>query len=246
MTMIQHNNVVSVREVFATDLRLFIVMDFIGGGELFDKIVESGRLSEIQSQFYFRQLIDGVEYLHDNGICHRDLKPEVNKNSIIFFFMLKTILYLQNILLDIHGNLKISDFGFATLNIESLDEHGNADVELLHSTCGTANYVAPEVLSRRGYNGKISDVWSVGVILFVLLAGFLPFEEENTSLLFAKIKSAEYSFPAWFSYEARDLIRGILRVNPSQRYTLRDIRQHCWMSFKRDLSSSPPTAHLLR
>jgi len=150
---------------------------------------------------------------------------------------------MQNILIDSHGNVKISDFGFATLNIQNDD---GDDVELLHSTCGTPNYVAPEVIRREGYNGKIADIWSAGVILFVLIAGFLPFEEETTAALFMKIKAASFFFPSWFSTDAKDLVRRILVTNPKQRFTLAEIKSHVWMASQRDQASSPPTSHLLR
>lgn len=166
------------------------------------------------------------------------------------------MLFGKNILLDVNGSLKISDFGFATLHIETNDDKGNLEVELLHSTCGTPNYVAPEVLKNCGYNGKISDIWSCGVILFVLLAGYLPFEEERLSVLFAKIKAAIFEFPLWFSYDAKDILRRILVPDPVKRLTLENIKSHRWMaidsetsallSCKRDSTSTPPSSHLCR
>eukprot|EP01035_Chromulina_nebulosa_P009192 gene9192-12420_t len=142
-------------------------------------------------------------------IENKKLGPQI-KREIMIMTMIKHEHVVSNILLDINGSLKISDFGFSTLHMESNDDKGNLEVELLHSTCGTPNYVAPEVLKNCGYNGKISDIWSTGVILFVLLAGYLPFEEELVSILFAKIKSAIYEFPDWISFGAKDLIGGIL------------------------------------
>jgi len=124
MKMINHHHVVCVKDVFATSAKIFIVLEFVGGGELFDKIANEGKLSEGQSRFYFKQLVNGLEHCHNNGICHRDLKPE-------------------NLLLDTDGNLKISDFCFSTLNIGDADGDGGARAELLHTTCGTPTYVAP-------------------------------------------------------------------------------------------------------
>jgi len=218
MKMINHHHVVCVKDVFATSAKIFIVLEFVGGGELFDKIANEGKLSEGQSRFYFKQLVNGLEHCHNNGICHRDLKPE-------------------NLLLDTDGNLKISDFGFSTLNIGDADGDGGARAELLHTTCGTPNYVAPEVLGKDGYDGKIADVWSIGVILFVLLAGYLPFDENTMVALFQKIKNAEFEYPAWFSAEAKDLISKTLVPDPGSRIKLSEMKLHPWM----DHPDSGPT-----
>lgn len=225
MKMINHHHVVSVKDVFATSAKIFIVLEFVGGGELFDKIANEGKLPEEKARFYFKQLVDGLEHCHNNGICHRDLKPE-------------------NLLLDTDGNLKISDFGFSTLNIGDADGDGSARAELLHTTCGTPNYVAPEVLGKDGYDGKKADVWSIGVILYVLLAGYLPFDENTMAALFQKIKNADYEFPDWFSPEARDLISKILVPDPQKRPRITELKNHPWM-MKGDSGPSPmpPTNH---
>lgn len=151
---------------------------------------------------------------------------------------------MQNLLLDTDGNLKISDFGFSTLSVGDADGDGGTRAELLHTTCGTPNYVAPEVLGKDGYDGKKADVWSVGVILYVLLAGYLPFDENTMAALFSKIKSADYEFPEWFSAEARDLIATILVPDPHKRPRLSDIKHHPWM-LKGDSGPTPmpPTNH---
>ncbi|KAG6786377.1 hypothetical protein POTOM_007977 [Populus tomentosa] len=151
------------------------------GGELFDKIVHHGRLSEAEARRYFQQLIDGVDYCHSKGVYHRDLKPE-------------------NLLLDSQGNLKISDFG-----LSALPEQGTS---LLRTTCGTPNYVAPEVLSHKGYDGAIADVWSCGVILY--------------------IDRAEFSCPSWFPVGAKSLIHRILDPKPETRITVEQIRNDEW------------------
>jgi serine/threonine protein kinase len=225
MKMINHHHVVAVKDVFATSAKIFIVLEFVGGGELFDKIANEGKLPEDKARFYFRQLVEGLEHCHSNGICHRDLKPE-------------------NLLLDTDGNLKISDFGFSTLNIGDADGDGGQRAELLHTTCGTPNYVAPEVLGKDGYDGKKADVWSIGVILYVLLAGYLPFDENTMAALFSKIKSADYEFPDWFSPEARDLISTILVPDPHKRPRISELKSHPWM---RHADSGPtpmaPTNH---
>ena len=132
-------------------------------------------------------------------------------------------------MLDTDGNLKISDFGFSTLNIGDADGDGNARAELLHTTCGTPNYVDPEVLGKDGYDGKKADVWSIGVILYVLLAGYLPFDENTMAALFQKIKNADFEYPDWFSSEARDLLSKILVPDPHARAKLSELKNHPWM-----------------
>jgi serine/threonine protein kinase len=198
------------------------VLELITGGELFDKIVSEGRFSEDTARFYFRQLVDGVFYCHQNGVCHRDLKPE-------------------NLLLDENGDLKISDFGLSALYDGGEGENSRAS--LLHTTCGTPNYVAPEVLADKGYDGRAADVWSIGVILYVLLAGFLPFDEPTMSALFRKIQKAEFSYPSWFTPRVKTLLNKILVSDPTQRITLADIMQEEWFTNEEgtQLTSTPLT-----
>ncbi len=131
-------------------------------------------------------------------------------------------------LLDEHGNLKISDFGLSSLYVGDADGEGASRTELLHTTCGTPNYVAPEVLSDQGYDGKKADVWSCGVILYVLLAGFLPFDESTIVALFAKIQHADFTYPSWFTPEVRSLLDTMLVADPKQRATIAMIKQHSW------------------
>ncbi|VAH81074.1 unnamed protein product [Triticum turgidum subsp. durum] len=187
MKLVRHPNVVRLHEVLASRKKIFIILEFITGGELFDKIIRHGRLSEADARKYFQQLIDGVDFCHSKGVYHRDLKPE-------------------NLLLDSQGNLKISDFGLSAWPAQG--------AALLRTTCGTPNYVAPEVLSHKGYDGALADTWSCGVILYVLLAGYLPFDEVDLTTLYGKIETAEYSFPAVFPSGAKSLIRRILDPSP--------------------------------
>ncbi|KAL5102501.1 hypothetical protein RYX36_006828 [Vicia faba] len=201
MKLVRHPYVVRLHEVLASRTKIYIILEFITGGELFDKIVHHGRLSEAEARRYFQQLIDGVDYCHSKGVYHRDLKPE-------------------NLLLDSLGNMKISDFG-----LSALPEQG---VSMLRTTCGTPNYVAPEVLSHKGYNGAPADVWSCGVILYVLMAGYLPFDELDLTTLYSKIDKAEFSCPAWFPVGAKSLIQRILDPNPEHRITIEQIRNDEW------------------
>ncbi|XP_038987687.1 CBL-interacting protein kinase 8-like isoform X9 [Phoenix dactylifera] len=172
MKLVRHPHVVRLYEVLASRTKIYIILEFITGGELFDKIVHHGKLSEADARRYFQQLVDGVDYCHSKGVYHRDLKPE-------------------NLLLDSQGNLKISDFGLSAVSAQG--------VSLLHTTCGTPNYVAPEVLSHKGYDGAVADTWSCGVILYVLMAGYLPFDEVDLTTLYNKrIRIEEIRCHEWF------------------------------------------------
>jgi len=211
MKLVKHRNVVNLIEVLASKSKIFIVLEFITGGELFDKIVAAGRLDEHTARRYFHQLVKGMEYCHSQGVCHRDLKPE-------------------NLLLDEQGNIKISDFGLSALYEESTQEG------LLKTTCGTPNYVAPEVVQNKGYDGKISDIWSCGVILFVLLAGYLPFDEPNMMTLFKKILKADYECPRWISKPAKTFIARLLSPDPKRRISIEEMKDDPWfkVGFKED------------
>eukprot|EP00253_Pinus_taeda_P000653 PITA_00653 len=203
MKLIKHPNVIRLHEVMASKTKIYIVLDFVNGGELFDKIVNHGRLREDEARRYFQQLINAVDYCHSRGVSHRDLKPE-------------------NLLLDAYGNLKVSDFGLSALP-QQIREDG-----LLHTTCGTPNYVAPEVINDKGYDGATADLWSCGVILFVLMAGYLPFDESNLLTLYKKIYKADFTCPPWFSSGAKKLISRILDPKPSTRITVPEILENEW------------------
>ncbi|XP_074263645.1 CBL-interacting serine/threonine-protein kinase 8 [Silene latifolia] len=201
MKLVRHPHVVRLHEVIASRTKIYIILEYITGGELFDKIVQHGRLSEVEARKYFQQLIDGVECCHNKNVYHRDLKPE-------------------NLLLDSQGNLKISDFGLSAQPPEG--------VSLLKTTCGTPNYVAPEVLNHKGYNGALADIWSCGVTLYVLMAGYLPFDELDLTTLYFKIENADFSFPSWFSAGAKSLIQRMLDPNPETRIRMEEIKDDEW------------------
>ncbi|CAL9128667.1 unnamed protein product [Musa acuminata var. zebrina] len=204
MKLIKHPNVVRIYEVvMGSKTKIFIVLEFVTGGELFDKIANHGRMREDEARRYFQQLIDAVDYCHSRGVYHRDLKPE-------------------NLLLDAYGNLKVSDFGLSALSQQVRDDG------LFHTTCGTPNYVAPEVLNDRGYDGATADLWSCGVILFVLLAGYLPFEDSNLMILYNKISAADFTCPPWLSFGAMRLLARILDPNPMTRITIPEILEDDW------------------
>ncbi|XP_068660617.1 CBL-interacting protein kinase 1-like [Aristolochia californica] len=207
LKLLKHPNVVRLHEVIASKTKIYMVLEYVTGGELFDKIASKGRLSETEGQKLFQQLIDAVSYCHDKGVFHRDLK-------------------LENVLVDAKGNIKISDFG-----LSALPQHFRND-GLLHTTCGSPNYVAPEVLANRGYDGATSDLWSCGVILFVILTGYLPFDDKNLAILYQKILRGDTQIPKWISPGARKMIRRILDPNPKTRITIGQIRADEW--FKQD------------
>lgn len=214
MRMVRHPNVVGIREVLASRARVFVVMEYARGGELFAKVAR-GRLTEEHARRYFQQLVAAVGFCHGRGVAHRDLKPE-------------------NLLLDEEGRLKVTDFGLAALP-EQLRQDG-----LLHTQCGTPAYVAPEVLRKRGYDGARADLWSCGVVLYVLLCGFLPFQHENYAKMYQKIFKAEYQVPPWVSGDARRLIVRLLVVDPAKRISIPEIMRTPW--FKKGFVPPVPTS----
>lgn len=202
MKMVKHPNIVELHEVMASKSKIYFAMELVRGGELFSKI-SKGRLREDVARVYFQQLISAIDFCHSRGVYHRDLKPE-------------------NLLLDDDGNLKVTDFGLSAFS-EHLKQDG-----LLHTTCGTPAYVAPEVIGKKGYNGAKADLWSCGVILYVLLAGFLPFQDDNIVSMYRKIYRGDFKCPPWFSSEARRLITKLLDPNPSTRITTSKIMESSW------------------
>ncbi|RVW65386.1 Serine/threonine-protein kinase SAPK2 [Vitis vinifera] len=205
---LMHPNIVRFKEVLLTPTHLAIVMEYAAGGELFGRICNAGRFSEDEARFFFQQLISGVSYCHSMRICHRDLK-------------------LENTLLDgsTAPRVKICDFGYSKSSV-------------LHSqpksTVGTPAYIAPEVLSRKEYDGKLSDVWSCGVTLYVMLVGAYPFEDPDDPRNFRKtigrILSVHYSIPDYVrvSIECRHLLSRVFVANPDKRITIPEIKTHPW------------------
>ncbi|WOL12557.1 CBL-interacting protein kinase 18 [Canna indica] len=205
MRLVKHPNVVQLYEVMATKSKIYFALEYVKGGELFNKVAK-GRLREEVVHKYFQQLISAVDFCHSRGVYHRDLK-------------------LENLLLDDSGNLKVSDFGLSAL-AESKRQDG-----LLHTSCGTPAYVAPEVISRKGYDGAKADIWSCGVILFVLMAGYLPFHDSNLIEMYKKICKADFKFPGWFPSDVKRLLARILDPNPRSRISTEKIMENPW--FKR-------------
>jgi serine/threonine-protein kinase Chk2 len=212
LTKIQHPSVISIKEVFESKLRLYMILELVEGGELFDHIVSNHRLAEPECRDLFGQMLDAVRYLHSQGIVHRDLKPE-------------------NLLLARGRNgklrIKISDFGLSKMVGER---------RLMQTLCGTPQYLAPEVIvhsrNHKGYSAEV-DMWSLGVILYIMLSGSQPFHDNGSQpALFELIRKGRYSFPdrpwAEISDAAKDLVRGMLNVDPTKRLTTDQALAHPW------------------
>jgi 5'-AMP-activated protein kinase catalytic alpha subunit len=202
LRLLHHPHIVKVFDVIETSLAIYIVMEYVDGGELFDYLVANKRLKEHEARHFFRQTISAVEYCHSHFIVHRDLKPE-------------------NLLIDENKNIKIIDFGFT--NIYRKDT-------LLDTFCGSPYYAAPEMILAKKYTGPEVDVWSLGVILYAMLCGSLPFDDTNVKLLHKKIISGYYFRPKYLSKEAKHLISRMIVVDPLQRATLSEIKIHPWLN----------------
>jgi len=211
MHKINHKHCAQLYEMFETNKKLYMVMELLTGGELFDRIVSKGSFSELEASQLIQNVLSAINYLHGIGVVHRDLKPE-------------NLIYLNE---DMKSPVKITDFGLAKYRT------GTAGRDLMNTACGTPGYVAPEILKSEPY-GKEVDLWSVGVILYILLCGFPPFFDENTDALYNQIKRGEYEFPDpyWteISFAAKDLVRKLLTVNPRRRLTAEGALRHPWIS----------------
>jgi len=216
MQRIEHRNCIRLHEVLEEKHTICLVLDLVTGGELFDRIIARGSYTEKDAAEVTRDVLQAVAYLHAQGIVHRDLKPE-------------NLLYMSN---DTSTRefkqIKVADFGLARLRRSD---------DVMRTICGTPGYVAPEVLDPKlagsqGYNSAI-DIWSIGVVLYIMLCGFPPFFSENTVTLFRQIRRGSYSFPSpyWdnISNAAKDLVRKMLVVEPSKRLTAQQCLEHHWI-----------------
>lgn len=200
LKLIQHPHVIRLFEIIETPRQLYLITEYCSGGELFDHIVASGRVREREACRFFHQIMSGVEHIHKQNVVHRDLKPE-------------------NLLLDDHRNIKIVDFGLSNTY---------QDGQLLKTACGSPCYAAPEMIAGHSYVPSRCDIWSCGVILFALVCGYLPFEDQNTANLYRKILNADYETPKFISDSVRDLISRMLTTDPEHRCTIDEIRCHSW------------------
>jgi len=211
LKLIRHPNIIQLYEIIEDKEKLYLITEYASGGELFDYIVANQRVNELEACKFFQQLLDGIEYVHKLNIVHRDLKPE-------------------NLLLDSKKNIKIVDFGLSNL----YKENG-----LLSTACGSPCYAAPEMIAGKKYNGLNVDLWSSGVILFALICGYLPFDDDDTPVLYKKIMKGEYSIPSFVSTKATDLIKSILNTNPEKRFKIKDIKNHSWFGMYKGYINRP-------
>jgi calcium/calmodulin-dependent protein kinase I len=214
LQQVDHPNIISLKEVFETNHMLYIVTELVTGGELFDRIVSRGSYTERDAAGLVKKLIEAIAYLHTRGIVHRDIKPE-------------------NLLLSTANEdtqVKIADFGLSKILGDSV---------MMQTACGTPGYVAPEILASKGY-GKEVDMWSIGVVTYILVCGFPPFYNENIPLLFESIMKADFDFPLehWedISDDCMDFIDQLLVVDPAQRLTAEQALEHSWLQ-----GNAPPT-----
>ncbi|XP_063052418.1 serine/threonine-protein kinase BRSK2 [Engraulis encrasicolus] len=179
---------------------VYLVLEHVSGGELFDYLVKKGRLTPKEARKFFRQIISALDFCHSHSICHRDLKPE-------------------NLLLDEKNNIRIADFGMASLQVGD---------SLLETSCGSPHYACPEVIRGEKYDGRKADVWSCGVILFALLVGALPFDDDNLRNLLEKVKLGVFHMPHFIPPDCQNLLRGMIEVDATKRLTLDQIQKHTW------------------
>ena len=198
----RHNNIVHLFDVKETPSSLYIIMEYICGKELFDYIIEKKYLSELEACNFYQQMVSGIEYLGKIGVAHRDLKPE-------------------NLLLDEQKNIKIVDFGLSNIYPNN---------ELLITACGSPCYAAPEMIKGEPYIGLRVDIWSSGIVLFAMLCGYLPFEDEDNEALYKKITAGKFKTPKHLSDCCKDFLNKILNVNPNKRYTIDQIKNHPWFN----------------
>ncbi|XP_029441131.1 serine/threonine-protein kinase BRSK1 [Rhinatrema bivittatum] len=200
LKLIEHPHVLKLHDVYENKKYLYLVLEHVSGGELFDYLVKKGRLTPKEARKFFRQIISALDFCHSYSICHRDLKPE-------------------NLLLDEKNNMRIADFGMASLQVGG---------SLLETSCGSPHYACPEVIKGRKYDGRRADVWSCGVILFALLVGALPFDDDNLRQLLEKVKRGVFHMPHFIPPDCQNLLRGMIEVEPEKRLSLEQIQKHPW------------------
>ncbi|EDV26169.1 uncharacterized protein TRIADDRAFT_23373, partial [Trichoplax adhaerens] len=203
MKLMDHPNIIKLYQVLESKCMLYLVTEYVSNGEMFDLLSQRGRLTEDEARKKFQQIVLAVEYCHDHHVVHRDLKAE-------------------NLLLDSKGNIKLADFGF-----------GNTyeDDQLLRTYCGSPPYAAPEVFQGKAYNGPKLDIWSLGVVLYVLVCGSLPFDGNTLSELRSVVLNGRYRIPYYMSRDCEQLLRRMLVIDPDRRYSIKQVKQHRWLAF---------------
>ncbi|XP_040141984.2 maternal embryonic leucine zipper kinase isoform X2 [Ictidomys tridecemlineatus] len=200
---LRHQHICQLYHVLETANKIFIVLEYCPGGELFDYIISQDRLSEEETRVVFRQIVSAVAYVHSQGYAHRDLKPE-------------------NLLFDENHKLKLIDFGLCA------KPKGNKDYHL-QTCCGSLAYAAPELIQGKSYLGSEADVWSMGILLYVLMCGFLPFDDDNVMALYKKIMRGKYDVPKWLSPSSILLLQQMLQVDPKKRISMKNLLNHPWI-----------------
>uniref|UniRef100_A0A8C8DWM7 Maternal embryonic leucine zipper kinase n=1 Tax=Oryzias sinensis TaxID=183150 RepID=A0A8C8DWM7_9TELE len=203
MKNLSHQHICRLYHVIETSLQIFMVLEYCPGGELFDYIIAKDRLSEEETRVFFRQIVSALAYVHSQGYAHRDLKPE-------------------NLLIDEDQNLKLIDFGLCA------KPKGGLSYELM-TCCGSPAYAAPELIQGKAYIGSEADVWSMGVLLFALLCGYLPFDDDNCMVLYRKITRGKYENPPWLSPGSILLLNQMMQVDPKRRLTVKQLLNHPWV-----------------
>uniref|UniRef100_A0A8C8LZY8 Protein kinase domain-containing protein n=1 Tax=Oncorhynchus tshawytscha TaxID=74940 RepID=A0A8C8LZY8_ONCTS len=196
LKLIEHPHVLKLHDVYENKKYLYLVLEHVSGGELFDYLVKKGRLTPKEARKFFRQIISALDFCHSHSICHRDLKPE-------------------NLLLDEKNNIRIADFGMASLQVGD---------SLLETSCGSPHYACPEVIRGEKYDGRKADVWSCGVILFALLVGALPFDDDNLRNLLEKVKLGVFHMPHFIPPDCQNLLRGMIEVDATKRLTVHSFK----------------------
>ncbi|XP_031661059.1 serine/threonine-protein kinase BRSK2-like [Oncorhynchus kisutch] len=218
LKLIEHPHVLKLHDVYENNKYLYLVLEHVSGGELFDYLVKKGRLTPKEARKFFRQIISALDFCHSHSICHRDLKPE-------------------NLLLDEKNNIRIADFGMASLQVGD---------SLLETSCGSPHYACPEVIRGEKYDGRRADVWSCGVILFALLVGALPFDHDNLRQLLEKVKSGVFHMPHFIPPDCQALLKGMIEVDPDKRLKLEAVQKHSWYQSGRNepCPEQPPPRHV--
>uniref|UniRef100_A0A2K6BSI8 Maternal embryonic leucine zipper kinase n=1 Tax=Macaca nemestrina TaxID=9545 RepID=A0A2K6BSI8_MACNE len=219
---LRHQHICQLYHVLETTNKIFMVLEYCPGGELFDYIISQDRLSEEETRVVFRQIVSAVAYVHSQGYAHRDLKPE-------------------NLLFDEYHKLKLIDFGLCA------KPKGNKDYHL-QTCCGSLAYAAPELIQGKSYLGSEADVWSMGILLYVLMCGFLPFDDDNVMALYKKIMRGKYDVPKWLSPSSILLLQQMLQMDPKKRISMKNLLNHPWImqdyNYPVEWQSKNPFIHL--